>query len=196
MGRVNNKVVIVTGAAKGMGAAFAEKLVSEGAYVVLTDVDVEAGQKLASEIGGNAYFMRLDVASEAEWREVIRVTEARFGYVSVLVNNAGIVSYAAVEVLEESDFRRIIDVNQVGVFLGMKSVFGSMKSAGGGSIINMSSVAGLVGNPNLLSYTATKFAVRGMTKTAAIEFAPHNVRVNSIHPGTNGTKLSALAAHF
>ena len=190
MGRVSGKVAIVTGAARGMGAVDAQRLIEEGAKVMLTDVlDVE-GESTAKALGGNARYMHHDVRKEIEWKNVVAETERAFGPVSVLVNNAGIVTYALIETLEEADYRRVIDINQVSVFLGMKSVLPSMKRAGGGSIINISSIAGMVGGSMIHAYTASKFAVRGMTKSAAIEFAPYNIRVNSVHPGIIRTPMT------
>lgn len=190
MGRVKGKVAIVTGAARGMGAAFARRLAEEGARVMLTDVLDKEGRATAEALGTAVRFVRHDVTRENEWQDVVAAAEAAFGPVSVLVNNAGIVLYCPTETLPESEYRRIIDVNQVSVFLGMKSVLPSMRRAGGGAIINISSVAGLVGGPgNSLAYTASKFAVRGMTKSAAIEFAPYRIRVNSIHPGAIRTPM-------
>lgn len=191
MGRVSGKVVIVTGAARGLGAAFARRLVEEGAKVMLTDVLESEGLATAQALGSNARFLRHDVTQEAEWKRIVEATEGAFGPVSVLINNAGIATYHPTETLEEKDYRRVIDVNQVSVFLGMKTVLPSMKRAGGGAMINISSVAGLVGGPaNALAYNASKFAVRGMTKAAAIEFAPDNIRVNSVHPGAIRTLMS------
>lgn len=190
MGRVNGKIAIVTGGARGMGAAFAKRLVEEGAKVVLTDVLDQEGNATAKALGASARFMHHDVTSEIQWKQVVLDTEAAFGPVSVLVNNAAIITYGPIETLEEAEYRRIIDVDQVSVFLGMKSVMSSMKRAKGGSIINMSSVGGLAGFPHALAYVAAKFAVRGMTKTAAIELAAHNIRVNSIHPGFIRTPMT------
>jgi 3alpha(or 20beta)-hydroxysteroid dehydrogenase len=183
MGRVQGKVAIVTGAARGMGAAHARQLVGQGASVVLTDVLDAEGEATAAALGQQARYMHHDVTKEMEWQQIVAATEETFGPVSVLVNNAGIVAHSPIEQMQESDYRRVIDVNQLSVFLGMKSVFPSMTRAGSGSIINISSVAGLIGAPHALAYTASKFAVRGMTKVAAIEFAPRNIRVNSVHPG-------------
>jgi len=191
MGRVSGKVAIVTGGAGGLGAAFAERLIDEGAKVVLTDVHDQAGENIAERLGQNACFLHHDVTAEAEWSSVIRQTQALFGPVSVLVNNAGIVAYGSIEATSEAAYRRVLDVNQLSMFLGIKSVLPSMKQAGCGSIINISSVAGLVGIPNALSYSASKFAVRGITKSAALELAPFNIRVNSIHPGIIATQLAA-----
>lgn len=189
MGRVTGKVAIVTGAARGMGAMHARRLVEEGAKVVLTDVLDEDGAAAAEALGANARFRRLDVTKEAEWKDVVAQAESTFGPVSVLVNNAGVVWRQSIETLEEADYRRVIDVNQISVFLGMKSVLPSMKRAGGGSIINISSTAGLVGVPTVMAYAASKFAVRGMTKVAALEFAPYQIRVNSVHPGMIRTPM-------
>lgn len=183
MGRVQGKVAIVTGAARGMGAAHARQLIEQGASVMLTDVLDAEGEATAAALGTQARYMHHDVTKESEWRQIVAATEEAFGPVSVLVNNAGIVGYSPIESMQESDYRRVIDVNQVAVFLGMKTVFPSMMKAGGGSIINISSVAGLIGAAGALAYTASKFAVRGMTKAAAVEFARRNVRVNSVHPG-------------
>lgn len=193
MGRVSGKVAIVTGSAhsNGLGAAMARRLVEEGAKVVLADVLDKEGEAMAKSLGGNACFMHLDVTSEVEWKKIVSVTEAAFGPVTVLVNNAGIIDYIPFEQLEEAQFRRVIDVNQVGVFLGMKTVLPSMKRAGSGSIINISSVGGLLGFPSVVGYIASKHAVSGMTKAGAIEFAPHNVRVNSVHPGIVATNLGS-----
>lgn len=195
MNRVCGKIAIVTGAARGLGAAHSRRLIEEGAKVMLTDVLDDEGAAMAMALGPNAIFMHHDVTKEGEWQCVVAKTEAAFGPVSVLVNNAGIGSGGElIEVLDEEKYRRTIDVNQVGVFLGMKTVIPSMKRAGGGSIINISSMAGIVGFANCLAYCASKFAVRGMTKVAAIELAPFNIRVNSIHPGIIRTPLTETTA--
>ncbi|MGM9950162.1 MAG: glucose 1-dehydrogenase [Lysinibacillus sp.] len=183
MGKFSEKVVLITGGARGQGAAHARAFVEEGAKVVITDVLVDEGQALAMELGDNAAFFKHDVTSEVEWATVVEETEAIFGPINVLVNNAGIVISKPIEETTEADYRKVIDINQVGVFLGMKAVIPSMKKKSGGSIINISSVDGLRGNPNMVAYDASKFAVRGMTKTIALEMAPYGIRVNSIHPG-------------
>ncbi|MGX1807278.1 glucose 1-dehydrogenase [Nocardia sp. NPDC055321] len=193
MGRVSTKNVIVTGGARGMGAAFARRLVEEGASVVITDVLEREGADLAAELGERALFLPLDVTDEAAWNVVVARAEAAFGPVSGLVNNAGIVHVDPIEKLSEADYRRVIDVNQVGVFLGMKAVVGSMRAAGAGSIVNISSTGGLIGYSNILGYVASKWAVRGMSKTAAQEFAPDNIRVNSVHPGIVATEMVATS---
>ncbi|WP_067568861.1 glucose 1-dehydrogenase [Nocardia acidivorans] len=193
MGRVDSKHVIVTGGARGMGAAFARRLATEGARVVIADVLLEEGAALAAELGENALFLPLDVTDEGAWTEVVAVAEERFGPVSGLVNNAGIVHVDPIEELSEADYRKVIDVNQVGVFLGMKAVVASMRRAGVGSIVNISSTGGLIGYSNILGYVASKWAVRGMSKTAAQEFAVDNIRVNSVHPGIVATEMVATS---
>jgi len=194
MGRVSGKIALVTGAARGMGAIFAKVLIEQGAKVVLTDVLEVEGEATARALGENARFHRMDVTKELEWQEAIKFTEASFGPVSVLINNAGIAKFGPIESIEEKDYRAVIDVNQISVFLGMKTVFPSMKRAGIGSIVNISSTAGMVSAVGTLAYTASKFAVRGMTKCAALEFAARNIRVNSVHPGVIRTTLSVPEA--
>ncbi len=191
MGRVDGKTVIVTGGARGLGAAFARRLVDEGASVVIGDVLGVEGKALADVLGDPAVFTELDVTDEASWQETVAQAEHAFGPVSGLVNNAGVVHVDPIETLDEADYRRVIDVNQVGVFLGMKSVLPSMRRAGGGSIVNVSSIGGIIAFSHILGYTASKWAVRGMTKTAAQEFGKHGVRVNSLHPGVVATEMTA-----
>jgi 3alpha(or 20beta)-hydroxysteroid dehydrogenase len=190
MGRVNGKTVIVTGGARGMGAAFARRLVAEGAAVVVTDVLVDEGEAVAAELGERALFLPLDVTDEAAWQGVVAAAEQRFGPVSGLVNNAGIVHVDPIERLAEADFRKVLDVNQIGVFLGMKAVLASMRRAGGGSIVNISSIGGIIAFSNILGYVASKWAVRGMTKAAAQEFGVDGIRVNSVHPGVVATEMT------
>lgn len=189
-GRMHGSTVIVTGGARGIGAACARLLVAEGASVVVADVLAEDGRKLADELGERAAYSQLDVTSEAGWQATVRDAEAAYGPVTGLVNNAGVVHVAPIEELDEADFRRVVDVNQVGVFLGMKSVIASMKRAGTGSIVNISSIGGIIAFSNILGYTASKWAVRGMTKTAAQELGPFGIRVNSVHPGVIVTEMT------
>lgn len=187
MARLEGKVAIITGAAQGMGAAHAQKFIKEGAKVVLTDLNEEKGQALAAELGENALFIKQNVTSEADWASVVAEAEAAFGPVNVLVNNAGITMAKSILQTTEEEYRRIIDINQVSVFLGMKAIIPSMQKAGGGSIVNISSMNGLVAGA--IGYTDTKFAVRGMTKAAAIECAHYGIRVNSVHPGVIATPM-------
>lgn len=182
MGRLTGKTAIITGGAGGMGEAHVRRFLREGANVHFTDVLREQGEALAAELGTRALFTFADVASEADWAAVVAATEA-YGPVDILVNNAGIVIRRPIEEMSQAEYRRVVDINQIGVFLGMKAVIPSMRRAGAGSIINISSIAGLVGRPQTVAYAASKFAVRGMTKVAASELGRDNIRVNSVHPG-------------
>lgn len=187
MVRLEGKVAIITGAAQGMGAAHARRFVKEGAKVVLTDILEEKGIELAKELGENALFIKQDVTSADEWTEVVAKAEEAFGPVNILVNNAGITMAKSILQVTEDEYRRIVDINQTSVFLGMKTTIPSMQKAGGGSIVNVSSINGLVGGA--IGYTDTKFAVRGMTKAAAVECAHYGIRVNSVHPGVIATPM-------
>ena len=196
MGRLSGKVAIVTGASQGMGSAHAKAFVEAGAKVVLTDLNEAAGQALADSLGENAIFVKQDVSSQADWAKVLAAANAKFGVVTVLVNNAGVLGKLAETTdLTEADFNFVVAINQTGVFLGMQAVIPGMIKAGGGSIVNISSVAGMVaiyGAPNL-AYVASKFAVRGMTKQVAVEYGKNNIRVNSIHPGYIKTPMMVAA---
>ena len=189
MARLEGKVAIITGGAQGMGETHARRFVKEGAKVVLTDILEEKGQALADELGENALFIKQDVTSAAEWETVVAKAEEAFGPVNVLVNNAGISMAKSILQITEEEYRRIIDINQTSVFLGMKTTIPSMQKAGGGSIVNVSSINGLVGGT--IGYTDSKFAVRGMTKAAAVECAHYGIRVNSVHPGVIATPMIA-----
>lgn len=196
MGRLGGKVAIITGGAQGMGAAHARRFVAEGARTVITDINAEVGEALAGELGEQALFLHLDVSSEAGWRSVVAEAESRFGPVSVLVNNAGILGpgLPAAE-LAEADFLKVCAINQTAVFLGAKHVIPSMLRANGGSIVNVSSISGIVaiyGTPNV-AYAASKFAVRGITKQVAIEYGKQNIRANSVHPGYIRTPMMTAA---
>lgn len=196
MNRLKGKVAIVTGAAQGMGESHVRHFVAEGAQVVIADINAEAGETLAAALGGEAFFAPLDVTKGENWRTVVEETERRFGPISVLVNNAGIVGpVKSCEDLSEEEFLRICAINQTGAFLGMKHVIPSMKRAGGGSIVNIASISGIVaiyGTPNV-AYAASKFAMRGLTKQAAMEFGGDNIRVNSVHPGYIRTAMMTEA---
>ena len=196
MGRLDGKVAIITGAAQGMGEAHARRFVAEGAQVVMTDINDEQGEKIAAELGKNVVFIRADVTSLADWRRVVAEAEATFGPVSVLINNAGIIGPIAETVeLDEEAYLHVCAVNQHSQFYGMKCVIPSMQQAGGGSIVNVSSIAGIVsivGSPNL-AYVGSKFASRGMTKHVAIQYGKDNIRVNSVHPGYIKTPMMAAA---
>ncbi|MEY2423381.1 MAG: 3alpha(or 20beta)-hydroxysteroid dehydrogenase [Acidimicrobiaceae bacterium] len=189
MGRLSGKVALITGAARGQGAEEARLFASEGASVVLTDVLDDDGKQAATEIGSAATFHHHDVTSEAEWTSVVDAVLAEYGQLDVLVNNAGILAIAPLVLTTEAEYRRVIDVNQIGTFLGMKAVVPHMVERQQGSIINISSVAGLMGSPGMIAYGASKWAVRGMTKSVALEVAPFGVRVNSIHPGIIETPM-------
>lgn len=191
MGRLDGKVALISGGARGQGAAEARLFVAEGAHVVLGDVLDAEGKEVAAELGDSAHFVRLDVTDEASWQAAVAEAEARFGPVSVLVNNAGVLSFGPIEHMELAEFQRVLSVNLQGVFLGIKTVVPSMERAGGGAIVNTSSTAGLQGQPMLSAYVSSKWAVRGLTKTAAIELGKRSIRVNSVHPGGVDTPMIA-----
>jgi 3alpha(or 20beta)-hydroxysteroid dehydrogenase len=192
MGRLENKVAIVTGGAQGQGAAIARAYVAEGAKVVIADVAKEAGQALADELGDNAHFMHHDVSDAASWTALVEDANTRFGPVNVLANNAGILRFGDIERMPAEEVELVWRVNQLGVFLGMQSVARTMRKNGGGSIINASSVEGLAGMPSCTAYAATKWAIRGMTKCAAMELGPKGIRVNSVHPGMIDTPMTRV----
>ncbi|MFK7895267.1 MAG: glucose 1-dehydrogenase [Myxococcota bacterium] len=191
MGRVEEKIALISGGARGLGRAMAEDLVAEGARVVIGDVLADAGAETARELGDAVHFVQLDVTSEESWASAVRSTVEAFGSLNVLVNNAGTAEGAAFEETTLESYRRVTEVNQTGVFLGMRAVVEAMGAAGGGSIINISSIDGMVGSPGIISYIASKWAVRGMTKAVAMELAPRGIRVNSIHPGHVHTLLAS-----
>ena len=198
--RLEGKVALLTGAAAGVegelmgfGGASARLFAQEGAKVVLTDIKEDMGQRTAAQInetGGDALFMPLDVTDEQNWIDVIRSTVATFGKLDVLVNNAGTSARATVEDTTEEVWDRQMDIHVKGAFLGTKHAIPEMRRAGGGSIINISSIYGLVGSPTSAAYHAAKGASRLFTKSAAIQYAKENIRVNSVHPGYARTPLT------
>lgn len=189
MGRLEGKVALVTGAARGQGEAEVRLFAAEGAKVVAADVRVEEGERLAAELGDDVVFVGLDVADEAAWQAAVAATLDRFGALHVLVNNAGIGHTAPFAEHTLADYERVVAVNQTGVFLGMRSVIAPMREAGGGSIVNISSGAGLRATKYMVAYAASKYAVTGMTAAGALELARYGIRVNSIHPGVVDTPM-------
>lgn len=187
---LEGKVALISGAARGMGAEEARLFVSEGAKVLLGDVLDEEGEKVAAAIGESAHYVHLDVTSESDWQAAVSAAETVFGKLDILVNNAGIFRFGLLEKTPLEEFELVVRVNQMGPFLGMKSSIAAMRRAGGGSIVNISSLAGMQGVGGAVSYTASKFAVRGMTKVAAIELGRDSIRVNSVHPGGVETPMT------
>ena len=191
-GRLSHKVILITGAARGQGAYEAKLFSQEGAIVVLGDVDIDSCEKVAQEISSNGKeveFGTLDVTKESNWKNLVKRCEQKFGRIDALVNNAGIYSRTPIVSTTKKEFRRIIDVNLQGVFLGTKSVIPVMKYSGGGSIVNISSTAGLVGNMGSGAYGASKGGIRSLTKYTAVQHAKDNIRANSIHPGPIDTEM-------
>ena len=188
MGRLDGKVILISGGARGQGAAEARACVAEGARVVIGDLLEAEGRALAGQLGQSCAFVRHDVTQEADWAAALRAAEA-LGGLHGLINNAGIYQPASLMETDAALFERHTRVNQLGCFLGMKAVVPLMERSGGGSIVNISSVAGLRGSPRAFAYSATKWALRGMTKSAAADLAPRGIRVNSIHPGPIDTDM-------
>lgn len=191
MGRVEGKVALISGGARGMGAAHTRALAAEGAKVVIGDVLDEEGAKLADELGADtARFVRLDVTAPEQWQAAAQVAIDDFGKLDVLVNNAGIAKYNTIENFDIAGWQQVLDVNLTGTMLGMHAAVKPMKAAGGGSIINISSVEGMRGTAGLYGYVASKWGVRGLAKAAAVELAPHNIRINSVLPGLIRTRMT------
>ncbi|MEU6658833.1 glucose 1-dehydrogenase [Streptomyces sp. NPDC046821] len=196
MGRLDGKVALISGAARGQGEAEARAFVREGARVVLADLLDKEGEQVAEELGDRAAYVHLDVRRPDEWATAVAAATSRFGKLDVLVNNAGILRVGALETMPLEEYLQVIQVNQVGCFLGMQAAVPALRAAGGGSIVNTSSTSGLAGIAGTVAYTASKFAVRGMTKTAAVELGHDNIRVNSIHPGAVDTPMIAAPPGF
>lgn len=187
---LQDKVVIVTGAAGGQGAAEAKLLVERGASVVLTDFNAELGEKTTADLGERAVFVRQDVTSEEDWKRVIETTVGTFGHVDALVNNAGILIMEPLESSTVGTLDKLLAVNVRSVYLGMMAVIPELKKNGGGSIVNISSLAGMNGQANAVAYSGSKWAVRGMSKSAALELGQFGIRVNSVHPGAIATPMT------
>jgi 3alpha(or 20beta)-hydroxysteroid dehydrogenase len=193
MGRLSGKVALVTGGARGLGEATVRLFADHGARVVFGDVLEDEGHALAKELGADAVFLKMDVTDEADWQQAIE-REQSIGPLGVLVNNAAIVHMAALVDTTNEDYLRVFRVNQFGTFLGIRSVVAPMKAAGGGSIINVSSIDGLHSAAGLSAYSSTKWAIRGLTKNAAIELGQYGIRVNSVHPGGMYTQMGGAGA--
>ena len=191
--RLEGKVALISGGARGMGAAEARLFASEGAKVVIGDLLEDEGRQTEDQIneaGGECLFIRLDVTSESNWQDAVATTVARFGKLDILVNNAGIFRTERVEDTSEQSWDQVMDVNAKGVFLGTKAAIPEMRKVGGGSIVNISSIAGLVGSPYSSAYNASKGAVRLLTKSTAIQYAKEGIRANSVHPGVIETEMT------
>lgn len=194
MGTLDGKIVLVTGGARGMGAAHARHFVDEGARVVVGDLLDDDGAALAEELGPAATFVHHDVTDPQHWDRAVDLAVRTYGGLDGLVNNAGVLAFRPIADTELTEFRRILDINLTGAWCGIKAVAGAMTDRGGGSIVNVSSVNGFVGAAGLTAYTASKFAVRGLTKAAAQELGSAGIRVNSIHPGGIATPMTQRPA--
>ncbi len=192
MGKLDGQVALISGGARGQGEAQARLFAREGAAVALGDVLEEDGRRVAESIndtGGQAMFRKLDVTEASSWKSMVGETVAEFGRLDIVINNAGIARIKTIEDSTLEEYREVIRINQVGVWLGIQAAIPALKEAGGGCIINTSSIAGLQGYPGLGAYVSSKFAVRGMTKVAAQELGQYNIRVNSVHPGPIDTPM-------
>jgi len=191
MDRLSGKVALISGGARGMGAEEARMIVSEGGQVVIGDILVDEGRQLASELGSNAVFTELDVTSYDSWEAAVALTITRFGRLNVLINNAGMINFGELGDYLPEQWEKIMGVNLTGPFLGIKAAHASLVEHAPSSIINISSTAGFQGIAALHGYTASKFGLRGLTKSVALELATKGVRANSVHPGTIATPMNA-----
>ena len=189
MADLDGRRALITGAARGQGAAAAARFLDAGAHVVIADVRDDAGRAMAAQLGPAASYVHLDVTRQGEWTRAVAEAVSFMGGLDVLVNNAGIIRTGPLTDMALQDFTDVVAVNQVGCFLGMQAVVPSMRATGRGSIVNVSSVAGLKGVAGAIGYSASKWAIRGMTKTAALELGIYGIRVNSVHPGTIDTDM-------
>ncbi len=193
MGKLDGQVALISGGARGQGEHQARLFAREGAAIAIGDVLEEDGNRVAESIndtGGDAMFRKLDVSDQSSWAEMVDATTERFGKLNILINNAGILRNASIEDTTAQEYLEMIKINQVGVWLGIRAAIKAMREAGGGCIINTSSTAGLEGYPDSSAYVSSKFAVRGLTKVAALELGPYNIRVNSVHPGPIDTLMT------
>lgn len=191
MGRLEGEVALVSGGARGIGEALVRGLVEEGARVAFGDILDDEGKALAEELGESVLYLHLDVTEDGHWQEAVAAAEKEYGPVGLLVNNAGIVDFADIDQTSPEDFRRVVDINLTGTFLGMRNAVPSMRRAGGGVIVNISSTAGMMGYAGIGAYAASKWGVRGLTKSAALELGKDGIRVVSVHPGPIRTPMTA-----
>ena len=186
---LEGKVALISGGARGQGAAAARLMVARGASVVLGDVLDDEGRQVADSLGECGVYVTLDVTDAGQWDQAVATAVRRFSRLDILVNNAGIIRTGSIESMSEDDYMAVVRVNQLGCFLGMRAAIPALRAAGGGAIVNISSVGGIHGVAGVVAYVASKFAIRGMTKSAALELGHAGIRVNSVHPGAIDTAM-------
>lgn len=191
MGKLDGRVALVTGAARGQGEAISRLFVDEGANVILGDVLDDLGEKVAVDLGGKARYVHLDVTSEGDWARAVDLAVREYGKLDALVNNAGVLHFASLADTTVEQFRHVVEVNQVGVFLGMKTAASVIAEAGGGTIVNTASINAFVGVAGTVAYAGSKWALRGMSRTAALELGQQRIRVNTVAPGSVATSMVA-----